>query len=368
MENLWSTIHFNRKQYLPPMEAWVPFLRQNPFKKTWILCSKISSLNSKSSFFSSVVLVLQVGEVNKGNKGSCDDDHPWLEVDVRGFLPGTVPVLRMTMMVIHHYENNHDHLLPGVLIPIKTKTQTHTSSGCICWVVLAQLVILVLVERYPPKLIFWPNFSQCQDFGCIWTSNPPLSRVTLTLHALYSVIYGEDGEEGAKESYFAVEIWYFRQLKVKASWPQPTWWCPATWRGRQWSCWQWRRHRLQSTVSCFSSHWSVEGKWWRLHHIILQETQVSSCVVTHQETFVSVNNVEEPTEKVHDDVEERLDDDRPQLHEPGAAEALLPDQHDVEVEECEEGAKDCEGCEHWSERDIEQVLEGWAREHLGRIL
>ena len=139
------------------MEAWVPFLRQNPFKKTWILCSKISSLNSKSSFFSSVVLVLQVGEVNKGNKGSCDDDHPWLEVDVRGFLPGTVPVLRMTMMVIHHYENNHDHLLPGVLIPIKTKTQTHTSSGCICWVVLAQLVILVLVERYPPKLIFRPT-------------------------------------------------------------------------------------------------------------------------------------------------------------------------------------------------------------------
>ena len=79
-------------------------------------------------------------------------------------------------------------------------------------------------------------------------------------------------------------------------------------------------------------------------------------------------NVEEPTEKVHDDVEERLDDDCPQLHEPRAAEALLPDQHDVEVEECEEGAKDCEGCEHWSERDIEQVLEGWAREHLGRIL
>ena len=87
----------------------------------------------------------------------------------------------------------------------------------------------------------------------------------------------------------------------------------------------------------------------------------------HQESFVSVNNVEEPAEKVHDDVEKRLDDDRPHLHEPGAVEAVLLHQHDVEVEEGEEGAKDCKGCEHWSERDIEQVLEGWAREHLGRI-
>ena len=101
--------------------------------------------------------------------------------------------------------------------------------------------------------------------------------------------------------------------------------------------------------------------------LVIQETY-DFLIAAHQESFVSVNNVEEPTEKVHDDVEERLDDDRPQLHEPGAAEALLPDQHDVEVEECEEGAKDCEGCEHWNESDIEEILEGWGGEHLGRIL
>ena len=91
-------------------------------------------------------------------------------------------------------------------------------------------------------------------------------------------------------------------------------------------------------------------------------------IATHQESFVSVYDVEEPAKKVHDDVEKRLDDDRPHLHEPGAVEAVLLHQHDVEVEEGEQGAKDCESCEHWSERDIEQVLEGWAREHLGRIL
>ena len=63
-------------------------------------------------------------------------------------------------------------------------------------------------------------------------------------------------------------------------------------------------------------------------------------------------NIEEPTEKVHDNMEERLDDDRPHLHEPAAAEALLPDQHNVEVEEGEEGAKDCKGREHRNESDI----------------
>ena len=71
-------------------------------------------------------------------------------------------------------------------------------------------------------------------------------------------------------------------------------------------------------------------------------------------------NVEEPTEKVHDDVEQRLDDDRPHLHEPRAAEPVLPwHQHYVEVEEGDEGAKDCEGGEHRNESDIEEVLEGW---------
>ena len=79
-----------------------------------------------------------------------------------------------------------------------------------------------------------------------------------------------------------------------------------------------------------------------------------------------MDNVEEPTEEVHDDVEERLDDDRPHLHEPRAAEALLPHQHDVEVEEGEEGAKDCESCEHRDESDIEEILEGRAGEHLER--
>lgn len=80
-----------------------------------------------------------------------------------------------------------------------------------------------------------------------------------------------------------------------------------------------------------------------------------------------MDNVEEPTEEVHDDVEERLDDDRPHLHEPRAAEALLPHQHDVEVEEGEEGAKDCESCEHRDESDIEEILEGRAGEHLERL-
>ena len=99
---------------------------------------------------------------------------------------------------------------------------------------------------------------------------------------------------------------------------------------------------------------------------MIQETY-DFLIAAHQKSFVSVNNVEEPTEKVHDDVEERLDDDRPQLHEPGAAEALLPDQHDVEVEEGEEGAKDCESCEHRDESDVEEILEGRAGEHLERL-
>ena len=80
-----------------------------------------------------------------------------------------------------------------------------------------------------------------------------------------------------------------------------------------------------------------------------------------------MDNVEKPTEKVHNNVEERLDDDCSHLHEPGAAEALLPDQHDVEVEEGEEGAKDCKGREHRNESDIEQIVECWTGKHLGRL-
>ena len=52
--------------------------------------------------------------------------------------------------------------------------------------------------------------------------------------------------------------------------------------------------------------------------------------------FISVNNVEEPTEKVQDDVEEQLEDDCPHLHEPRAA-----------------------GGEHQNESDIEEEMESW---------
>ena len=37
--------------------------------------------------YSKALLVPQVGEVEEGHEGSGDDDHPWLEVNVRGLFP-----------------------------------------------------------------------------------------------------------------------------------------------------------------------------------------------------------------------------------------------------------------------------------------
>ena len=37
--------------------------------------------------YTKALLVPQVSEVEEGHEGSGDDDHPWLEVNVRGLFP-----------------------------------------------------------------------------------------------------------------------------------------------------------------------------------------------------------------------------------------------------------------------------------------
>ena len=78
-----------------------------------------------------------------------------------------------------------------------------------------------------------------------------------------------------------------------------------------------------------------------------------------------MDNIEEATHEVHDDVEEGLHDDVPDLHEPRAVEAVPLDHHDEEVEAGKEGAEDDEGAEHGREADIEKAVEDGAEIYLG---
>ena len=60
----------------------------------------------------------------------------------------------------------------------------------------------------------------------------------------------------------------------------------------------------------------------------------------YHKSLVGVDNVEEATEQVPGDVEERQNDDVPDLHEPWAVEPVSLDHHDEEVEAGEEGPED----------------------------
>ena len=55
--------------------------------------------------------------------------------------------------------------------------------------------------------------------------------------------------------------------------------------------------------------------------------------------------VEEAAEKVHHDVKQRLGDNRPHLHEPGAVEALTVNEDNVSVEEDKE----------WTEHPVQKM-------------
>ena len=85
---------------------------------------------------------------------------------------------------------------------------------------------------------------------------------------------------------------------------------------------------------------------------------------SYQEAFVSVDNIEEATQKVPHHVEERLEDDVPDLHEPRAVEAVPLHQHDEEVEAGEKGSEDCKGAEDGKEADIEEAVEDGAEIYL----
>ena len=77
-----------------------------------------------------------------------------------------------------------------------------------------------------------------------------------------------------------------------------------------------------------------------------------------------MDDIEEATQKVPHHVEERLEDDVPDLHEPRAVEAVPLRQHDEEVEAGEKGSEDCKGAEDGKEADIEEALEDGAEIYL----
>ena len=77
-----------------------------------------------------------------------------------------------------------------------------------------------------------------------------------------------------------------------------------------------------------------------------------------------MDNIEEATHEVHDDVEEGLDDDVPDLHEPRAVETVSLDHHDEEVEAGKEWPEDDEGAEDGREADIEKAMEDGAEQDL----
>ena len=73
--------------------------------------------------------------------------------------------------------------------------------------------------------------------------------------------------------------------------------------------------------------------------------------LSHQESLFCMHYVEEAAEKVHHDVKQRLGDNRPQLHEPGAVEALTVDEDNVSVEEDKE----------WTEHPVQKMAKKCAR-------
>ena len=85
---------------------------------------------------------------------------------------------------------------------------------------------------------------------------------------------------------------------------------------------------------------------------------------SYQESFISVDNIEEATHEVHDDVEEGLDDDVPYLHELWAVEAVSLCHHDEEVKAGKEGPEDYEGAKDGREADIEKAMEDGAEQDL----
>ena len=85
---------------------------------------------------------------------------------------------------------------------------------------------------------------------------------------------------------------------------------------------------------------------------------------SYQESLIGVDNVEEATQKVPHHVEERLEYDVPDLHEPRAVEAVSRDHHDQEVEGGEEGAEDDKDGKDGREADIEKAVEERAGTYL----
>ena len=85
---------------------------------------------------------------------------------------------------------------------------------------------------------------------------------------------------------------------------------------------------------------------------------------SYQESLICVDNIEEATQKVPHHVEERLNDDVPDLHKPRAVEAVPLDHHDEEVEAGEKGSEDYEGAEDGIEADIEEAMEDGAEIYL----
>ena len=85
----------------------------------------------------------------------------------------------------------------------------------------------------------------------------------------------------------------------------------------------------------------------------------------HQESLVGMNEIEEATHEVHDDVEHLLKDDVSQLHESCAVEVISLDRHDGEVKAGKRRPKDNIGAKDRGEADIEKTMEERAEIYLG---
>ena len=94
----------------------------------------------------------------------------------------------------------------------------------------------------------------------------------------------------------------------------------------------------------------------------------SSCsddrATPYHEALVGVDKVEEATEQIPGDMEEWQNDDVPDLHEPGAVEAVSLDHHDEEVEAGEKGSEDYKGAEDGREAYVEKAMEDGAEIYL----
>ena len=100
--------------YLPPIRAWVPFLRQNPFKKTRTLWGSVWTSDRPIKY---LVLVSEEEKVDERHKCNGDCNHSGLDVDVRG-------------------------LFSRVLVPVQALTQTYSASNCVCRVVLPMVKLI----------------------------------------------------------------------------------------------------------------------------------------------------------------------------------------------------------------------------------